>query len=238
MEAVPAEPGEAVLEIGPGKGILTEHLLEKGFRLAVVELDDFYADYLVQRFGTRQNFSLIHGDFLRQSLQEILPDAGHVVGNLPYGITSPVLFKLVSERKWVRSATLMMQLEVAERLVGVPRTKNYGILSVWTQTFAEVKLLFRVPASVFRPRPRVESAVVQLFWRQGEPNLKNDVYYLHLIKTAFQQRRKLLRNALRSLISPEEQERLAFNFDRRAEEVTIQEWVKLSNSLSPNTNRF
>ena len=231
MEAVPAKAGEPVLEIGPGRGALTELLLEKGVVLTAVELDDFYAEYLTGRFGSFENFNLVHGDFLRQPQEELVPEPAHVVGNLPYGITSPVLFKLIRERRQVRSATLMMQLEVAERVVAVPRTKSYGILSVWVQVFADPRLLFRVPPSVFRPRPRVESAVVQIFWKRQEPNLKNDVYFLQLIKTAFQQRRKMLRNALRPLVPFEIQEKIDFDFNRRAEEVTIEEWVNLSNKL-------
>ncbi len=238
VEAVPARAGEPVLEIGPGRGALTELFLEKGVALTVVELDDFYADFLTKRFGSFENFSLIRGDFLRQSLADVLPGAAHVVGNLPYSITSPVLFKLIEERQWVQSATLMMQLEVAQRLIAAPRTKSYGILSVWAQTFAEPRLLFRVPPSVFRPRPRVDSAVIQIFWKQRELNLKSDVYFLHLIKTAFQQRRKVMRNALRPLVPLEKQKEIDFDFNRRAEEVTIEEWVNLSNKLLSNMNRF
>lgn len=238
MEAVPVRATDPVLEIGPGQGILTELLLEKGLHLTVVELDDFYARYLSEKFASLDYFTLVHGDFLRQHLADILPQPAHIVGNLPYSITSPVLFKIIQERQWVKSATLMMQLEVAERVVGVPRTKSYGILSVWVQTFAEVRLLFHVPPSVFRPRPRVESAVVQINWKEREPNLKNDVYFLSIVKTAFQQRRKLLRNALRPLVPLEIQEKVDFDFNRRAEEVQVEEWVTLSNKLLSNTNQF
>ncbi|NOY78952.1 MAG: ribosomal RNA small subunit methyltransferase A [Calditrichaeota bacterium] len=238
VEAVPAEPGETVLEIGPGRGILTQILLAKNFRVVAVELDNFYADYLKRAFGKNPNFSLIHADFLALKLSQFSGQPIHVVGNLPYGITSPVLFKLIEERRFTRSATLMMQREVAERVVGRPRTKNYGILSIWVQTFANVRLILKVPSTVFRPRPRVESAVIHLTWKsQREQIPKNDVYFLRLIKTAFQQRRKLLRNSLKTIFPPDIQERMEFNFNRRPEEVSIDEWIHLSNK-HPSTTPF
>jgi len=236
VEAIPAGPGETVLEIGPGRGMLTEILLAKNFQVVAVELDNFYADYLKEIFGRNSNFSLIHADFLALDLSKIGERSIHVVGNLPYSITSPVLFKLIEERQFAHSATLMMQREVAERVVGQPRTKNYGILSIWVQTFASVQLILRVPPTVFRPRPRVESAVVQLKWKsQREQIPKNDVYFLRLIKTAFQQRRKLLRNSLKTIFPPEIQENMEFNFNRRPEEVSIDEWIQLSNRHSSTT---
>ncbi|HDK35506.1 MAG TPA: ribosomal RNA small subunit methyltransferase A, partial [Bacteroidetes bacterium] len=126
----------------------------------------------------------------------------------------------------------MMQREVAERIIGVPRTKNYGILSVWVQAFASVRLVLKAPPDVFRPRPRVESAVIQLKWKNdAEQILKNDVYFLKLIKSAFQKRRKVLRNALKGFIPPEIQNAIHFDFARRAEEVPVEEWIMLSNRL-------
>ncbi len=238
VEAIPAGPGETVLEIGPGRGMLTEFLLAKKFHVVAVELDNFYADYLKETFGKHSNFSLIHADFLTLKLSEIGMQPIHVVGNLPYSITSPVLFKLIKERQFAHSATLMMQREVAERMVGKPRTKDYGILSIWVQTFADVRLIFKVPSAVFRPRPRVDSALVQLKWKsQREQIPKNDVYFLQLIKTAFRQRRKRLRNSLKPIFPLAIQQKIDFDFSRRPEEVSIDEWIQLSNRHL-NTTQF
>lgn len=238
VEAIPAAPGETVLEIGPGRGMLTQILLAGNFKVIAVELDNFYADYLKETFSKNPNFSLIHADFLSLELSKVSKRPFHVVGNLPYSITSPVLFKLIEERQFTLSATLMMQREVAERVVGKPRTKNYGILSIWVQTFADARLILKVPPTVFRPRPRVASAVVQIKWKsRGEQIPKNDVYFLRLVKTAFQQRRKLLRNSLKSIFSVETQEKIGVNFNRRPEEVSIDEWIHLSNIHRPNTTQ-
>lgn len=235
VDAIPAKAGEIILEIGAGRGKLTEILLERGFRVVAVELDNFYTNYLGETFGKNPNFSLIHADFLALELSQIAEIPFHIIGNLPYSITSPVLFKLIRDRQYTRSATLMMQREVARRVIGKPRTKDYSILSIWVQTFANVELILKVPSTVFRPRPRVDSAVVQMKWKSNREQIpQNEVYFLRLIKTAFQQRRKLLRNSLMGIFPLEMQIKIDFDFNRRPEEVSIQEWIQLSNKKPPN----
>lgn len=236
---------DTVVEIGPGTGLLTKHLLKHPLaRLIAFELDDRAVDVLEKDFSDPR-FEVVHTDFLKIALSEISAAAPlNVVGNIPYYITSPIVFKLLAEREHIRSATLLMQLEVAERLVAVPRTKAYGIPSVISQCFADVTLLFKVKPGAFRPPPNVDSAVVRMdfrkdfFTRTATPKPANfdDQKFAKMIRTLFAMRRKTIRNNLKSLQDTTPNLVLLEPYlGRRVEELDVAEAVNLYTTLYPTT---
>ncbi len=199
VAAVEAEPGDPVLEIGPGRGALTEHLVELGVRLWAVELDDGLAAALDERFGARENVSIVHEDVLETDLPSLVDDWGRtrVVGNIPYNITTPILFHVLTPPR-PRDIVMMVQSEVADRITATPGTKTYGALAVGVQTVADAVRLFKVPASAFRPVPRVDSAVVRIT-PHDPPRIDAEqvVSIRRLTRAAFSWRRKQLGTTLR-----------------------------------------
>lgn len=229
------EPREedCIVEIGPGKGFLTQFFLDSGARVYGVELDDRLAAFLAEKFANAPSFTLIHADFRTVPLDFLDPSCRNVkwLGSLPYNITSVVFFRMIDEYPRICRAVFLIQREVAERVVASPGCKDYGILSVLLQTFYRPVLEFYVPPTVFRPRPRVESAVIRLE-KQGEIGLNCSTFeFVSLVKKAFAQRRKILRNTLRSFLPVDRVESLGFDLSRRAEEVPVEEWKRLCEQL-------
>jgi len=199
VEAVGARPGDEVLEIGPGKGALTRHLVGTVARLVLVELDDHLAADLEGRYGGRTDVEVVHADILRVSLAKHLrdPARARVVGNIPYNITTPILFRLL-ERPRPLEIVLLVQEEVADRIAAVPGTSAYGALAVGVQSVATAERLFRVARGAFRPVPKVESAVVRITPLRPEPlTLAQEERLRVLVRAAFQWRRKQLGKILR-----------------------------------------
>jgi 16S rRNA (adenine1518-N6/adenine1519-N6)-dimethyltransferase len=199
VDAVDAGPDDEVVEIGPGRGALTRHLAGHVGRLLLVELDDDLAAALSAEYGGRDDVEVVHGDVLEVSLVGHVrrPEALRVVGNIPYNITTPILFRLL-ERPRPRVIVLMVQEEVAERVVAPPGTSAYGALAVGVRTVARVERLFRVGRKAFRPVPRVDSAVVRIEPRSPEPlTPEQEVRLRRLVRAAFQWRRKQLGKILR-----------------------------------------
>ena len=232
VEALAPEPGEPILEIGPGEGALTGLLLDAGAEVTAVEIDPEAEAAIRGRFGERVR--VIREDILKVSIPELgFPGRVRVVGNIPYYITSPILFHLFDQRLVVAEAMLMMQREVAERLIAPPRTKEYGILAVMTQSLTTPERLFNVPPGCFHPRPRVTSSVVRL--RFGDRVEITGIEEIHrrLVREAFGKRRKTLNNALGGLI-PDGSERAelfsrsGIEPGRRAEELTPEEFAHLA----------
>ncbi|MDE3057986.1 MAG: 16S rRNA (adenine(1518)-N(6)/adenine(1519)-N(6))-dimethyltransferase RsmA [Bacteroidota bacterium] len=226
---------DCVVEIGPGKGALTTFLLEKLPRLTGVELDDELAAGLRTRFG--EKLALIHDDVLNVDLRALAKTAGSAVriaGNIPYNITSPILFWVIDARESVRDCTLMMQREVARRLTAKPRTKEYGILSVFAQYYAAPKLLFSVSPKSFTPAPEVTSAVVHLDFRSPhEPQARNDKIFRAVVRGTFGKRRKTLRNGLHGLGVPTQRlKNISFPLDRRPEELSVADFISLADELT------
>ena len=224
VDAVRAPDGAQVVEIGPGTGAMTAELLARYPDLVAVEIDDRAVALLKERLP---GLDIRHADVLDVDWTALAAGrAVYVVGNLPYYITSQILFGLLDRHEVVSEAVLMMQLEVAERLVAVPRTKAYGILSVMTQLFADPEILFRVSKHVFRPKPDVTSAVIRLKLKADVPVVNMETLR-GLVRTAFNQRRKTLRNSLglyfeeRALTMPEGFAPL------RAEELSPADFVEL-----------
>ncbi|ARM31046.1 16S rRNA (adenine(1518)-N(6)/adenine(1519)-N(6))-dimethyltransferase RsmA [Prosthecochloris sp. HL-130-GSB] len=188
------KPGDRVVEIGPGFGALTGEIATICPDFTAIEKDPALAEFIRNEFPS---VNLIEHDVLKVNLEQIADDRKiKVIGNIPYSITSPILFKLLEHRHCIQSETLMMQQEVALRLAARPGTKEYGILAVQLQTFCEVTYLFKVGKQVFRPKPEVDSAVVSIVPRQVALD-RYQKEYSTLVRRAFQQRRKTLNNNLK-----------------------------------------
>ena len=239
-------PEDQVIEIGPGTGLLTKHLLAGALQqLTAFELDDRAVPLLREEFaGEGDRFRVVEQDILTVDLAAMQQAAGRalrVIGNIPYYITSPILFRLIDERAALQDATLLVQWEVAERLTASPRTKAYGIPTVLANFFAETTFLFKVKAGAFRPVPRVDSAVVRLdfsrdhFHRTGtEPPAAYDASaFRTMVRGLFAMRRKTIRNNIKALYGPELYAQAESSpaiqpyLGRRAEELTVADFLEL-----------
>ncbi|MGE5314645.1 MAG: 16S rRNA (adenine(1518)-N(6)/adenine(1519)-N(6))-dimethyltransferase RsmA [Acidobacteriota bacterium] len=227
---------DAVLEIGPGRGALTGELLSKLSHLTAVELDDELVASLTEAHG--EKLTILHQDVLTVDLGALARERGkklRLIGNIPYNITSPILFHVIDNREWVNDFLVMMQTEVAQRLVARPRTKEYGILSIFAQYYASPKLLFGVSKNSFFPAPTVTSAVVSLsFDKPFETTAQSDELFRTIVRGTFGKRRKTIRNGLKGLnVPPEALDALSINLEQRPEELTVADFVQLSNELMP-----
>ena len=217
----------AVLEIGPGKGILTEHLLERGLRrLVPVEIDPEAAAFLRQRWPGLEN-ELLEKDFLRLDLARLEEEKMAVIGNFPYNISSQIFFHILEYKNTVVEIVCMLQKEVAERLVSPPGSKQYGILSVLLQAYYTAEYLFRVKPGSFFPPPKVQSGVIRLSRNTRQSLPCDESLFKKIVKTTFQQRRKTIRNSLRTIL-------LNLNGDnellsKRPEQLSVEEFVALTN---------
>ncbi|WP_093229814.1 16S rRNA (adenine(1518)-N(6)/adenine(1519)-N(6))-dimethyltransferase RsmA [Thermoflavimicrobium dichotomicum] len=192
-----------VIEIGPGIGALTEKLADVAKRVVAIEIDQRLVPVLNELFKERKNIDVIHGDALKVDLHQVITnhladvDTVHVVANLPYYVTSPILVRLLEERLPLKNIVVMIQKEVADRLTATPGTKDYGSLTILVQYFAVAKGIARVPGHVFVPRPQVDSAVVKLEIRETPAvEVADEKLFFKLVRAAFGQRRKTLLNAL------------------------------------------
>ncbi|MFH0893208.1 MAG: 16S rRNA (adenine(1518)-N(6)/adenine(1519)-N(6))-dimethyltransferase RsmA [Bacteroidota bacterium] len=228
VDAVPETSG-CVLEVGPGMGILTQFLEEKfGEKLHLIEIDGESISFLEKNFSSLRGRT-IHGDFLHYSLDK-LPSPVTVVGNFPYFISSQILFRIIDLRNQVDCMVGMFQKEMAERIVSEPGNKTYGIPSVLTQAYFSGEYLFSVDEHVFTPPPKVKSGVIRLTNRHIE-NLNCDPgKFTYIVRTAFNQRRKTLRNALKSLL-PIDFDNTDPVLDLRAERLTVQDYIRLTNLI-------
>lgn len=220
---------KAVLEVGPGMGILTKFLLQqKKLELKVIDIDLESIDFLKENFPELKG-NIIAADFLKEDLTKHFADAFSVIGNFPYNISSQIIFKILDHRNQVPAAVGMFQKEVAERIAAGHNNKTYGILSVLTQAFYDVEYLFTVSENVFIPPPKVKSAVIRLKRKEEKLNC-NETLFFKVIKAGFNQRRKTLRNALKSFTVREEFRDHEF-FTKRAEALTVKQFEELTNML-------
>lgn len=220
-----------VLEIGPGKGALTKYLIEKTNNLKVVEIDDNNCKILHENFS---DLNIINDDFLKINLDELSNNSLlRIIGNIPYNITSEIIFMLIDNRKYIQDAQLMIQEEVAQRIIAKPCTKEYGIPSVLVQTFSMPRALFKVSKNCFYPKPKVDSRIIHLDFSHSEENKINDVlFFRKFVRAAFSHRRKTLHNSLKSIsIETNTLKNIDFDFGRRAETLTVEEFIYLSNSI-------
>jgi len=225
-----------VLEIGPGMGVLTKYLLKKKFTTSVIEIDIESIDYLKVHYLNLSS-RIINGDFLKIDLQKLFngqPFA--IIGNFPYNISSQIVFKAIKNRVLVPELCGMFQKEVAQRIAEKPGSKVYGILSVLTQAFYEVEYLFTVPPSVFNPPPKVDSGVIRLI-RKDDYSLPVDTdFFFKVVKTAFNQRRKTLRNSLKTFqLSDKLREDVIFA--QRPEQLSVYQFIALTKSILSDGNK-
>jgi len=228
----PAEEKTDVLEVGPGMGVLTQYLLQRPeVSLKAVEIDRESVDYLLVHFP-EINGSLIEGDFLRLKLENFFPGNFCVIGNFPYNISSQIFFRILDYKEQVPQVVCMIQKEVAERIAEKPGTKTYGILSVLLQAWYDIDYLFTVGEGCFNPPPKVKSAVIRLT-RNSRTDLGCDAgLFKTVVKTAFNQRRKTLRNSLKPLILAKGITTEDPVWDLRPERLSVEDFIALTVKLS------
>ncbi|NNE55647.1 MAG: 16S rRNA (adenine(1518)-N(6)/adenine(1519)-N(6))-dimethyltransferase RsmA [Flavobacteriales bacterium] len=221
-----------VLEIGPGTGALTKHLLERDdIDLAVVEIDRESINYLEQHY--RQLLGrIVDQDFLKLNLDEISPEPFGVIGNFPYNISSQILFKVYDYRDQVPEVVGMFQREVAQRIASPPGSKAYGILSVLLQAYYDIEYLFTVDENEFIPPPKVKSAVIRLKRNETTKLDCDEKKFKQVIKLGFGMRRKTLRNSLKSLIEQYDVDKSQEIFNKRPEQLGVEEFVELTKMFS------
>ena len=216
--------GRPVLEVGPGTGVLTRHLLAAGHDLSVVEIDPASISFLRTHYPALEG-RILDEDFLQMDLRARYPSDFMVIGNYPYYISSQIFFKVLEERDRVVCCSGMIQKEVAERLAARPATRTAGILSALIQPWYDVEYLFTVPPSAFNPPPKVQSAVVRLTRNDRQELGCDERLYKTVVKTAFNRRRKTLRNALEPLLGRTFEGRDDRLFSLRAEQLTLDDFI-------------
>jgi 16S rRNA (adenine1518-N6/adenine1519-N6)-dimethyltransferase len=217
-----------ILEIGPGMGVLTKFLLQlENKECYFMDTDRESIKYLNETFpGHAERF--IQADFLKFNLHSLFPGKFIIIGNFPYNISSQILFRVLEHRQQVNQVAGMIQKEVAERLAAGPGSKAYGILSVLLQAFYRIEYLFTVSETVFIPPPRVKSAVIRLTRNETEKLDCDEALFFKVVKTAFNQRRKTLRNSLKDFYIDYERSNLERLAGKRAEELGVEEFVRLT----------
>ncbi|MBO5915362.1 MAG: 16S rRNA (adenine(1518)-N(6)/adenine(1519)-N(6))-dimethyltransferase RsmA [Bacteroidales bacterium] len=222
-------PQLPLLEIGPGMGVLTQFLMEKERPLKVVEIDRESVAYLQDNFPKQLSDNIIAGDFLKMDLQECFNGQPFVlIGNYPYNISSQIFFKMLDNKALIPCCAGMIQKEVAERIASPAGKKAYGILSVLLQAYYDIEYLFTVSEHVFDPPPKVKSAVIRMTRNHRESLPCDEKLFKTVIKTAFNQRRKTLRNSLKPLLGKEAAVYSEPIFDKRPEQLTVDQFIELT----------
>lgn len=223
-----------VLEVGPGMGVMTQYLVEKPRALKVVEIDRESVAYLNEHFP-RLRENILGEDFLKMDLQKVFDGQQFVLtGNYPYDISSQIFFKMLDNKELIPCCTGMIQREVAQRMASAPGTKQYGILAVLIQAWYDVEYLFTVDENVFNPPPKVKSAVIRMTRNQVQDLGCDEKLFKRLVKTVFNQRRKMLRVSLRQIFSQGKPREGFYEQDvmtKRPEQLTIPQFVELTNSV-------
>ncbi len=231
-------PGEHIVEVGPGLGVLTARLLDAGARVTAVELDDRLAEHLRERFADEPRMTLLAADFLDVEVARVAGGPWALVANVPYHITSPILHHVLGEEPRPERFVLMVQREVAERIAAPPGAMSY--LSVFVQYHADVRVAFTVPAAAFEPAPAVDSAVLAGVARPRRLDVADEDDLWRLVQAAFRERRKMIRNVLQRQLPGLERDRLATALaacdiapDRRPQTLSVDEWLALRVALGP-----
>ncbi len=241
LDCARIEAGERVLEIGPGTGFLTKGLLGKGAYVTAIEIDPDLVKLIQSESDTCQtadfqNLTLIQGDALRYPYHKITAHY-KVIANLPYYISTPLLFRLIEEKTRITQMVLMLQKEVAQRMVAAVGGKSYGALSIIVQFYTDIKLAFTVSPGCFRPKPKVSSAVVSISLRETPRiRVKDETLFIRIVKGAFLYRRKRISNALICAGFPEAQvntalQKVDYDPARRGETFTIEEFGSLADTM-------
>lgn len=222
-----------VLEIGPGMGVLTKYLLKKDVELGVVEIDRDSVVYLQENYPELEG-RIHEEDFLRYDIRSLFNgEPFAIIGNFPYNISTQIVFKTLENRDIIPEFSGMFQKEVAQRIASPHGNKTYGILSVLAQAFYDITYLFTVPPSVFNPPPKVESGVIRLTRKQDYSLPCNEALFFRVVKTAFQQRRKTLRNSLKIFQLPDNLREDAI-FGQRPEQLSTEQFIELTLKIQPH----
>ncbi|NND88701.1 MAG: 16S rRNA (adenine(1518)-N(6)/adenine(1519)-N(6))-dimethyltransferase RsmA [Flavobacteriaceae bacterium] len=219
-----------VLEIGPGMGVLTKYLLEQKVNVVAIDLDSESIDYLEKHYAA-PNLELLEADFLKMDLTEIFGDEPFaIIGNFPYNISTQIVFKMLENKAQIPEFSGMFQKEVAQRICAKEGNKIYGILSVLTQAFYDTEYLFTVPPDVFQPPPKVDCGVLRLVRKKDQQLPCSESMLRKVVKTAFQQRRKTLRNSLKSFNISDKLKEDAI-FGQRPEQLSVAQFIALTQKL-------
>jgi 16S rRNA (adenine1518-N6/adenine1519-N6)-dimethyltransferase len=242
VRAVTPQPGQRLIEIGPGQGAITAPLLEAAAQLTAIEIDRDLAAALRTRFAAHPGFRLIEQDVLKVNFAElgdgqpVAPASLRILGNLPYNISTPLLFHLLDYRELISDMVFMLQLEVVDRMAAQPGSPDYGRLSVMMQYHCKVEKLFTVPPGAFNPRPQVESAIVKLTpWRPLPHPARNPHTLARVVRTAFSQRRKTLRNTLKTLLPADQLDVLGLDLNLRPETIALRDYVRISDLVDQHS---
>ncbi len=244
VNSVSPQPGETIVEIGPGRGALTGLLIESGAKITAIEIDRELIEPLTERFAGYANFRLIEGDAITVDICDMIKPAteARVVANLPYYVSTAILQRLIGQRICLREMTLMLQREVVERITAAPGGKEYGYLSVIAQLYCETEKLFDVPPGAFRPSPKVYSSLLRLRIRpQPAVHVVDEILFVELVKVLFAQRRKTILNNMRAGIDrlgiKEDSDLTSILADssidpnRRSETLSIEQMAAVSNVI-------
>ncbi|GAA0716019.1 16S rRNA (adenine(1518)-N(6)/adenine(1519)-N(6)) -dimethyltransferase RsmA [Aquimarina litoralis] len=233
-----------VIEIGPGMGVLTKYILQKDLNLVAMDLDTESIAYLNTNFplehpeikNGKGSFTVIEADFLRFDLDTLFDNEPFAItGNFPYNISSQIVFKTLERKERIPEFTGMFQKEVAQRICEKPGSKTYGILSVLTQAFYDAEYLFTVPPSVFNPPPKVDSGVLRLIRKENYTLPCNEKLFFSVVKTAFGQRRKTLRNSLKTFQLPDDIKEMDL-FTKRPEQLDVTQFIELTLLIEKTVN--
>ncbi len=220
-----------ILEIGSGKGVLTKYLItDKNLNPFFIETDSNSVDFLKNEFPGYKN-RIILADFLKYDVNQLFSEPFAIIGNFPYNISSQIFFKILKYKNNIPEVVCMIQKEVAERIASPPGNKKYGILSVLLQAFYEIEYLFTVSENVFIPPPKVKSGVIRLNRNSTYQLDCDEKLFFNVVKTAFNQRRKTLRNALKSF-NFDKKESLTELLSKRAEQLGVEDFVRITNNIS------
>jgi len=240
VDGLNLSPEDAVLEIGAGKGVLTQFLIEKAKKVYAVELDKSLCEVLKQKFSGQKNLEIINQDILKVDLKKLLPLSPKIkiIGNLPYQITSPILDWLIEYKELISQAVLMVQKEVAIRMSAAPGSKDFSPLSIFVQVYTKPKILFTLKPGSFNPPPKVESTVIALdFLAESRINAENEKLFFQIVKASFSTRRKTILNCLSSRLKLSKGmvenilTELKINPQSRAETLEISQYLKLTQEL-------
>jgi len=235
IDHVEIREGQTLVEIGPGTGALTIPLLARASKLHVIEIDTDLAGLLETRFGADGKLVIYREDVLKFDFCSRFAGKLTIIGNLPYNISTPLLFHLLDQSVCIDQMIFMLQKEVADRICAGPGTGDYGRLSIMVQSVCRVEWLLHVSADSFRPPPRVESAVIKLYPdRHTENKIEDRKLFNNLVRTAFSKRRKTIRNALKTFVTEELLREAGINPSCRPEEIPVETYIRLANLVHGN----
>ncbi len=241
IAALNPKVGDLVVEIGPGRGALTEHLIKSGCDLNLIEYDHALADYWRERSENLESLSVRNENVLKTDFDSFLAgddrEQLRVIGNLPYNISSQILISLLNHLDKISDIVAMLQLEMVDRICAQPDTKTYGRLTVMLQQAFRCEKLFKVPGGAFTPAPKVESAIIRLTPIEDEElTLVDQTVFADIVKQAFAQRRKTLNNNLKKIVPAELFVELDIDPKLRPENIRVKEYVRLANALAKRTD--